>query len=84
MALTVRLRALWLLARYPDGCAAYGFTIDFLAGPVSDGVITAESSTMHAGGRPVILVWLQAKAGADASRLSDHEGRPFSVGVRSR
>ena len=59
-----RLRALRVLARCPDGCTeavmmAYGFSIDFLAGLVSDGLITAEPSTMRAGGRPAIVVWMQ-------------------------
>jgi hypothetical protein len=59
-----RLRALRLLARCPNGCAeavmmAYGFTIDFLAGLVSDGLVTAEPSTVRTGGRPVIVVWMQ-------------------------
>jgi hypothetical protein len=62
-----RLRALRLLARCPHGCTeavimAYGFTIDFLAGLVSDGLITAEPSTMHNGGRQVVVVWLQITA----------------------
>jgi hypothetical protein len=38
---------------------AYGFTIDSLAGLVSDGLITTEPSTMRAGGRPAIVVWMQ-------------------------
>jgi hypothetical protein len=29
---------------------AYGFSIDFLAALVSDGLVTAEPSTMRAGG----------------------------------
>jgi hypothetical protein len=59
-----RLRALRLLARCPDGCTeavmmAYGFTIDFFAGLVSDGLVTAEPSTMRAGGRQIVVVWMQ-------------------------
>jgi hypothetical protein len=38
---------------------AYGFSIDFLAALVSDGLVTAEPSTMRAGGRQVVVVWLQ-------------------------
>jgi hypothetical protein len=54
-----QFRALRLLARCPDGCTevvmmAYGFSIDFLAGLVSDGLITAEPSTMRAGGQGVV------------------------------
>jgi hypothetical protein len=61
---TERLRALRLLARCPNGCTeavmmAYGFSIDFLAALVSDGLVTAEPSTMRAGGRQVVVVWLQ-------------------------
>jgi hypothetical protein len=37
----------------------YGFSIDFLAGLVSDGLIKAEQSTTRSGGRPVIVVWMQ-------------------------
>jgi Tripartite tricarboxylate transporter family receptor len=62
-----RLRALRLLARCQHGCTeavmmTYGFTIDFLAGLVSDGLITAEPSTMRKGGRQVVVVWLQITA----------------------
>jgi hypothetical protein len=59
-----RLRGLRLLARCPDGCTetvmiSYGFSIDFLAGLVSDGLVTAELSTVRAGGRGGIVVWMR-------------------------
>jgi hypothetical protein len=49
-ATTERVRALGLLARCPDGCTealilANGFTVPFLAGLVSDRLVTAELRT---------------------------------------
>jgi hypothetical protein len=59
-----RLRALRLLARCPDGCTealmmAYGFSVDFLAGLATDGLITAEPRAMRAAGRPMSMVWIR-------------------------
>jgi hypothetical protein len=46
----------------------YGFSINFLAGSVSDGVITAEPSTTRTGGRPVVVVWMRiTEAGRKAA-----------------
>jgi hypothetical protein len=67
MAMTLtaeRRRLLRMLARCPSGCAeallmAYGFSIKFLAGVVFDGLATAQPSTTRAGGREVIVVWMQ-------------------------
>jgi hypothetical protein len=67
MALTLSLerrRLLRMLARCPHGCAeallmAYGFSIKFLPDVVFDGLATAEPSTTRAGGRQVIVVWVQ-------------------------
>ena len=51
-ATTERVRALGLLARYPDGCTealilAHGFTVTFLADLVTAGLVTAELSAEH-------------------------------------
>jgi hypothetical protein len=59
-----RLRALRILARCSDGCTealmmAYGFSVDFLAGLVTDGLITAEPRAMRAAGRPMSMVWMR-------------------------
>jgi hypothetical protein len=58
-----RRRLLQMVARCPNGYTeafmAYGFSIKFLADLVFDGLATAEPSTMRAGGREVIVVWMQ-------------------------
>jgi hypothetical protein len=56
-AATERMRALRLLARYPNGCAealmlAHGFTVVFLAGLVRGRLVTAELNVSH-------VVWMQ-------------------------
>jgi hypothetical protein len=56
-ATTERVRALRLLARYPNGCAeavmlAHGFTVVFLAGLVRGRLVTAELNAAH-------VVWMQ-------------------------
>jgi hypothetical protein len=52
-----RMRALQLLARYPNGCAealmlAHGFTVVFLAGLVRGRLVAAELNVSH-------VVWMQ-------------------------
>jgi hypothetical protein len=56
-ATTERVRALRLLARYPDGCAetlmlARGFTVALLAGLVCDRFATAELNSVN-------VVWIE-------------------------
>ena len=56
-ATTERVRALRLLARYPDGCAetlmlAHGFTVALLAGLVRDRFATAELNSAN-------VVWVE-------------------------
>ena len=56
-ATTERVRALRLLARYPDGCAetlmlAQGFTVALLAGLVRDRFATAELNSAN-------VVWVE-------------------------
>jgi hypothetical protein len=56
-ATTERVRALQLLARYPNGCTealmlGHGFTVAFLAGLVRGRLVTAELNASH-------VVWMQ-------------------------
>jgi hypothetical protein len=57
-------RALKLLARYPDGCAAalmlaHRFTIDMLADLAADGLLTIDTRREQVGGRQKVVVRVQ-------------------------
>jgi hypothetical protein len=56
-------RALRLLAGSPLGCTeaimlAHGFTVEMLGRLVLDGLATATTGTVRAGGRPIKVMWL--------------------------
>jgi hypothetical protein len=68
-----QLRALGMLAGSPLGCTesvmlAHGFTIDMLTEFVANGLATATPGMIHAGGRPMKVIWL---------RITDAGRRPL-------